>query len=83
MGRYVIEDPSTRRFEIDESALPFWEHREGHKVIGPAPEPGEETAKQDDEIEPAQSAVIVPPQSEESGISKPNKAASRPAQIKE
>lgn len=67
MGRYLIQDPSTRVHEIDESALPFWD-RPGYTVIGPAPEPGAEP------IQPPAPPV-------ESGNSTTaRKAAVRPAQ---
>ena len=36
MGRYLVQDQSTRVHEIDESALPFWD-RPGYTVIGPVP----------------------------------------------
>lgn len=67
MARLLVRDRYTREFEIDESALPFWQDVE---VLGRIPDVG-------DEPELTQS----PP--EESGATKHSKAASRSAQNKE
>lgn len=64
MGRYLVRDPATREIEIDESALPFWQDREGYTVIGPVPEPAAEPAQ------PEETGTPTPAR----------KAASRPAQ---
>lgn len=73
MGRYLVQDQSTRVHEIDESALPFWDHP-GYTVIGPAPEPGSAPTADSDPADPP-----APP--EESGTSTTaRKAAVRPAQ---
>lgn len=81
MGRYVVRDPATREIEIDESALPFWEHREGYTIIGPAAEPGDKPAADDTPSGVAQPASGEPTSPEEPGTpTNPRKAASRPAQ---
>jgi hypothetical protein len=41
MGRHLIRDPYRAEFEIDSSALPFWEGREGYEVLGPVEEPAQ------------------------------------------
>ncbi|WP_326646685.1 hypothetical protein OG884_18835 [Streptosporangium sp. NBC_01755] len=72
----IIRDPYGREFEIDPSARPFWEHHEGHQVIGPAPSAD---AAQDPPAEsgpvPAQSVEVIHPQPVEPGATKPSKAA--------
>ncbi|WP_326828676.1 hypothetical protein OIE13_22310 [Streptosporangium sp. NBC_01810] len=71
MGRYLVQDPATREIEIDESALPFWQGREGYTVIGPVPEPG---------VKSAQLPTEPAPPDESSNPTTTRKAASRPAQ---
>lgn len=39
MGRIRMKDPQRAVFEIDSTALSFWEHREGYEVLGPVEEP--------------------------------------------
>ncbi|MGS2645831.1 hypothetical protein [Streptosporangium sp. G12] len=81
MGRYVVRDPATREIEIDESALPFWEHREGYTIVGPAPEPDAKPAPGDTSSGVAQPTSGEPTPPEEPGTpTTPRKAASRPAQ---
>lgn len=52
MGRLKVRGPDTREFEIDESALPFWEGRQGHTILGPVEEPGAEKAVEPSTSEP-------------------------------
>lgn len=71
MARLKVRDRAMHEFQIDESALPFWEGRV--EVLDRIPDIGEEPA----EPELAES----PP--DESGEPKPRKAAVRPARDKE
>lgn len=81
MARLLVRDHTTREFEIDESALPFWEHREGYTIVGPASAVDDKPAT---DGAPSGSAQPVPGETappEESGTpATPRKAASRPAQ---
>lgn len=46
-----IRDPYGSVFEVDDTALPFWEHREGYEVLdtpGDEPTPVEPAALQPD-----------------------------------
>ena len=66
MSQHLIRDEYGSEFPVDSTALPFWEGREGHTIVGPIPEPGDEPA-------PSVAAPDVT-------TTKPNsKAASRPA----
>jgi hypothetical protein len=65
MGRHLIRDPYRAEFEIDSSALPFWEGREGYEVLGPVEEPAQ--------AEPAAAPV------ERTSAPITKKAATRPA----
>jgi len=63
MGRYVVRDPATREFEIDESALPFWKHREGYTIVDPVSTADEKPVAG----APAEPAAGEPAPPEESG----------------
>ncbi|MFB4280849.1 hypothetical protein ACBJ59_36555 [Nonomuraea sp. MTCD27] len=47
MSTRIIRDPYGSTFEIDATALPFWEHREGYTIL-PVEEPDEPRPEQDD-----------------------------------
>ena len=66
MGRYVVRDPATREFEIDESALPFWEHREGY-TVRPAKRADDKPAADDAPSGAAHPASGEPTPPEETG----------------
>ncbi|WP_157253212.1 hypothetical protein [Nonomuraea typhae] len=42
MSQHLIRDEYGNEFPVDSTALPFWENREGHTIVGPIPEPGDE-----------------------------------------
>ena len=66
MGTLTVRDPYGREFQIDATARPFWEHREGHTILPPAA--------------PAEQTTPAGPAPAPSGTPKPTtKAASRPA----
>lgn len=72
MARLLVRDRAMHEFQIDESALPFWEGRV--EVLDRIPDIGEEPAE-------PELAESLP---EESGDPKPSKAAARPArEVKE
>lgn len=42
MASLTIRDPYGNEFEIDATARPYWEHREGYTILpGAEPEPAE------------------------------------------
>ncbi|WP_214322088.1 hypothetical protein [Nonomuraea sediminis] len=47
MARLLVRDRTLREFEIDESALPFWQHLV--EVLNRIPEPGDDPAEQPEE----------------------------------
>ena len=68
MDTLKIRDVYGNTFEIDASARPFWEHRDGYTIL-PADEPPA--------LEPAPD--VAPAAPVEPTTSKPSKAAVRPA----
>ncbi|GHE47308.1 hypothetical protein GCM10017673_56440 [Streptosporangium violaceochromogenes] len=42
MATLRIRDPYGREFDIDATARPFWEGREGYTILASAPSPGDE-----------------------------------------
>ncbi len=75
MGRLKVRGPDTREFEIDASALPFWQGRV--EVVSEIPEPGDEPATDAGEADDP-SAVAADSQPGKS------KAAARPVpEVKE
>lgn len=44
MSQHLIRDEYGNEFPVDSTALPFWENREGHTIVGPISEPGDEPA---------------------------------------
>lgn len=55
MGRIRVRDVYTREFEVDESAMPFWEGRV--EILGPVEEPGVEPPSEVPPSEPAPPAA--------------------------
>jgi len=81
MPRYLVRDPATREFEIEESAIPFWEHREGHTIVGPVLAADDKPAAGDAPSGSAQPAPGEPAPPEESGPpveSSPDKSPTTP-----
>lgn len=68
MATFRIRDPYGREFDIDATARPFWEGREGYTILVGAPVPGDEPERSTE------------PQPDPSGAPKTSsKAAPRPA----
>ncbi len=42
MATLRVRDAYSNEFEIDASARPFWENREGYELLDPIDEPGDE-----------------------------------------
>ncbi|MEV8638094.1 hypothetical protein AB0395_41225 [Streptosporangium sp. NPDC051023] len=76
MSSLRIRDEYGNEFEVDASARPFWEHREGYTILGLVPDPGEEPTVLGGELAPAQSVEVV--QSQPAGLTTPKPERVKP-----
>ncbi|MER7361940.1 hypothetical protein [Nonomuraea wenchangensis] len=61
MATLTIRDPYGNTFEVDATARPYWEHREGHTILDtPEPESAPEMAQEPKPAEAAQSRANSP-----------------------